>query len=236
MPPSSHNPFVRGFDNLSYERVLQIHYDDAYPPCYRSLHPAQKQLPDEAISLQSCLFDDDCAIILDAKGAPDWLEMPSLADGVVNTVVYQVTGQQLGHSHHLGDFSNEDAARQLLEQLSFATGHYSRSWEISSAHLPTEDVGYLRLRTRWRWPAGFFECFALPNSNAVGCKLYSTPWTMEIESGSSSTDEVLMRMHDDLVPPTLLRLLLLAGQADVRFLVFDPDASPLAELPLFTEN
>jgi len=29
---------------------------------------------------------------------------------------------------------------------------------------------------------------------------------------------------------------MLAGQADTRLLIFDPDAAPLAELPLFTED
>ena len=60
---------------------------------------------------------------------------------------------------------------------------------------------------------------------------------MEAEGHSScSADEVSARMRDDDVPPVLLQLLLLAGHADTRLLIFDPDAAPLPELSLFIED
>lgn len=60
---------------------------------------------------------------------------------------------------------------------------------------------------------------------------------MEAEGDSiCSADEVRARMCDDDVPPVLLQLLLLAGHADTRLLIFDPDAAPLPELSLFTEH
>nr|WP_274883541.1 hypothetical protein [Pseudomonas sp. ITEM 17296] len=59
---------------------------------------------------------------------------------------------------------------------------------------------------------------------------------MKTGSSSCSIDEVSARLRDDPVPPALLQLLLLAGKADTRFLIFDPDAAALPELPLFTEN
>jgi hypothetical protein len=45
-----HNPFLRGFQDLSYERVVQISYADDCPPCYRPLHPALHDLPDDGIN------------------------------------------------------------------------------------------------------------------------------------------------------------------------------------------
>lgn len=89
-----------------------------------------------------------------------------------------------------------------------------------------------------RSPSGFFERFELSSNNAVGCKLYSTPWLNNIAPGGSycSTEEVAARLRADHVPPMLLRLLLLAGEADTRLLIFDPDAAPLPELSLFTED
>ncbi|WP_240635696.1 hypothetical protein [Pseudomonas laurylsulfativorans] len=47
---------------------------------------------------------------------------------------------------HLGDLPSEEAARTLIDLLAFSTGHYSRSWEISSAHLPTTEFEYLQER------------------------------------------------------------------------------------------
>lgn len=162
MHPSLTNPFLRGFQDLRYERVLQISYADDCPPCYRALHPAQNELPNEAITLQPCLFDEDVAVL------------------------YQIMGNQLGRSMHIGDLGNVEAAQNLIEQLSFATGHYSRSWEISSAHLPADDFEYLQVRAWCNSPASFFECFELNVSHAVGCKLYSTPWVADIKAGGSS--------------------------------------------------
>ncbi|UFH29289.1 DUF5983 family protein [Pseudomonas sp. CIP-10] len=238
MQPSLPNPFLRGFQDLHYERVLQISYADDCPPCYRALHPAQNELPNEAINLQPCLFDDDVAVITDGVCVPEFVRMRCPADGLVNTVLYQIMGNQLGRSMHIGDLGNVEAAGNLIEQLSFATGHYSRSWEISSAHLPADEFEYLQVRAWCNSPAGFFECFELSSSHAVGCKLYSTPWVADIEAGGSScsADEVSARMLTDRVPPVILQLLLLAGQADIRLLIFDPDAAPLSELPLFTKE
>jgi len=238
MPPSLRNPFLRGFHDLRFERVVQISYADNCPPCYRALHPAQNQLPNEAVNLRPCLFNDDYAVITDSERVPSFVHMRCPADGLVSTVLYQVIGSHLGRLLHLGALPSEKAARDLIEQLSFATGHYSRSWEISSAHLPAEAFEYLQVRAWCNSPASFFECFELNSSHAVGCKLYSTPWIAGMKTGSSSCsiDEVSARLRDDPVPPALLQLLLLAGKADTRFLIFDPDAAALPELPLFTEN
>lgn len=126
----------------------------------------------------------------------------------------------------------------MIDQLSFATGHYSRSWEISSVHLPAQEFEFLQVCAWCRSSSGFFECFVLSSNNAVGCKLYSTPWLRNIAAGGSycCIEEVTARLRADHVPPVLLRLLLLAGEADTRLLIFDPDARPLPELPLFTED
>ncbi|POA87676.1 hypothetical protein C1882_05015 [Pseudomonas sp. FW305-E2] len=238
MSTSLRNPFLRGFQDLSYERVVQIRYADDCPPCYRSLHPALNDLSDDGINFQPCLFDDDFAVITDGESVPEFVGMPCPADGTISQVLYQVTGLHHGKRQHVSDLPSEEAAQQLIEQLSFATGHYSRSWEISSAHLPAQEFEYLQVGAWCRSPSGFFECFELSSNNALGCKLYSTPWLKNIAAGGSycCIEEVTARLRADHVPPVLLRLLLLAGEADTRLLIFDPDARPLPELPLFTED
>ncbi|MDH2184705.1 hypothetical protein N5K35_13410 [Pseudomonas sp. GD03651] len=238
MSTSLRNPFLRGFQDLSYERVVQISYADDCPPCYRSLHPALNDLPDDGINFQPCLFDDDFAVITDGEGVPEYVRMRCPADGTVSQVLYQVTGLHHGKRQHVSDLPSEEAAQHLIDQLSFATGHYSRSREISSAHLPAEEFEYLEVCAWYRSCPGFFECFVLSSNNTVGCKLYSTPWLRNIAAGGSycCIEEVTARLRADHVPPVLLRLLLMAGEADTRLLIFDPDARPLPELPLFTED
>ncbi|AEJ12921.1 MULTISPECIES: hypothetical protein [Pseudomonas] len=238
MLTSTPNPFARGFHAFACERVVQIHYDDQCPPCYRSLHTAQLGLDDDHINCQACVFDDDCVVITEGQDVSGFLRMQLPADGVVTTVLYQVTAERLTGSVHLGDLPSLEAAEHLMQQLSFATGQYSRSWEISSSHLPADEYAYLEQLARCERPAGYFECFRLVSNRSVGCKLYSTPWhrSAQVEGLGCSAADVCTRLLDEQVPPVLMTLLLLAGQADTRFLVFDPDAAPLAGLPLFADD
>jgi hypothetical protein len=78
----------------------------------------------------------------------------------------------------------------------------------------------------------------LVSNRSVGCKLYSTPWHRSGQVGGlgCSAADVCTRLLDEQVPPVLMTLLLLAGQADTRFLVFDPDAAPLDGLPVFADD
>jgi hypothetical protein len=195
-------------------------------------------LDDDHINCQACVFDDDCAVITEGQDVSGFLRMQLPADGVVTTVLYQVTAERLSGSVHVGDLPSLEAAEHVMQQLSFATGHYSRSWEISSSHLPAEECAYLEQLARSERPAGFFECFPLVSNRSVGCKLYSTPWHRgaHVEGLGCSAADVCTRLLDEQVPPVLMTLLLLAGQADTRFLVFDADAAPLAGLPVFADN
>lgn len=238
MLTSTPNPFARGFHAFSCERVVQIHYDDQCPPCYRPLHTAQLELDDDHINGQACVFDDDCAVITEGQDVSGFLRMQLPADGVVTTVLYQVTAERPGGSVHVGDLPSQEAAEHLMQQLSFATGHYSRSWEISSSHLPADEYAYLEQLARSERPGGFFECFPLVSNRSVGCKLYATPWQRSghVEGFGCSAADVCVRLLDEDIPPVLMTLLLLAGQADTRFLVFDPDAALLSGLPVFADD
>lgn len=42
MSYSNNNPFVRGYDGLSVERLLAISYDDDCPLTYLPLHPRSR--------------------------------------------------------------------------------------------------------------------------------------------------------------------------------------------------
>ncbi|MDH0645220.1 hypothetical protein N5D48_00340 [Pseudomonas sp. GD03858] len=208
------------------------------PALLPPLHTAQLDLDDDHINCQACVFDDDCAVITEGQDVLGFLRMQLPAVGVVTTVLYQVTAERVTGSLHLGDLPSLEAANQLMQQLSFTTGQYSRSWEISASHLPADEYAYLEQLARSERPASFLECFPLVSNRSVGCKLYSTPWhrSDQREGLGCSAADVCIRLLDEQVPPVLMTLLLLAGQTDTRFLVFDPDAAPLAGLPVFADD
>ncbi|AZF20817.1 hypothetical protein C4J91_2067 [Pseudomonas sp. R3-52-08] len=149
-------------------------------------------------------------------------------------------GEMLNERHHVGDLYSLEDAQAVIRRLSFETGHYSRTWEISTAHLTEEALRYLERRTGNfdSSPTGLlFEPFALKDCNGVGCKLTGTPWTddnlVKIEGCSYSS--LRQEQLDASTPAVLVNVLYLAALADVRLLNFDPDAAVLDTLAIFDE-
>ena len=52
----SNNPFVRGYDGLSVQRLLAISYDDDCPLSYLPLHVSQSHLSDSQVERHACVF------------------------------------------------------------------------------------------------------------------------------------------------------------------------------------
>ena len=88
MSYSNNNPFVRGYDGLSVQRLLAISYDDDCPLTYLPLHPSQSNLPDSQIERRSCVFSDDFALITEDQAVPAELEAECRSHGEARTVVY----------------------------------------------------------------------------------------------------------------------------------------------------
>ncbi|WDG77563.1 ABC transporter substrate-binding protein [Pseudomonas chlororaphis] len=234
------NPFARGYDNLHIERLLLITYANDCPPCFRPVHDTQAHLPDHELQLFPCLFNDDFALIGAGQSIPDELDERCPSTGLVRKVIYAVIGETLNERHHVGDLYSLEEAQAMVHRLSFETGHYSRAWEISTAHLTEEALRYLESRAGNfdSKPIGLlFEPFALTDCNGVGCKLIGTPWTddnlvrIEDRPYSSLRQEQLYAG----TPEALVNVLYLAALADARLLIFDPDAAVLDGLAIFDE-
>ncbi|WP_434575419.1 ABC transporter substrate-binding protein [Pseudomonas sp. Z3-6] len=234
------NPFARGYDNLHIKRLLLITYANDCPPCFRSIHDSQAHLLDDALELFPCVFNDDAALVSEGQSIPDELEECFQSSGLVRQVVYAVTGETLDERHHVGDLYSLEEAQAMVHRLSFDTGHYSRAWEISTAHLTDEALRHLESRVSNvdSKPTGLlFEPFALPDCNGVGCKLIGTPWTddnlVKIEGNPYAS--LRQEQLDADTPEALVNVLYLAALADVRLLIFDRDAAVLDGLAIFDE-
>lgn len=136
-------PFARGYDNLHIERLLLITYENDCPPCVRPVHDSQAHLPDNALQLFPCLFNDEFALISEGQSIPDELDERCQSTGLVRQVIYAVIGEIFNERHHVGDLYSQEEAQAMVHRLSFETGHYSRAWEISTAHPPEEAMFYL---------------------------------------------------------------------------------------------
>jgi hypothetical protein len=236
--PRHPNPFLRGYQNLHISRSLFITYEDDCPPAWRPLHPSQAHLPDDQVARFPCIFNDDCALITEGQEIPDELDAQCQSLGVVRAVAYAVNGDDFGQPVHVGDTYSEDAAREVVRRLRFETGHYSRCWEISTAHITEDANRYLEELADIATPTGFlFVAFRIPYSPAIGVKLIATPWTdanLEYVEGIS-TEQLRQEHLSKGVPECLVEALHLAALADVRMLLFDADAPELDGLMRYDE-
>ncbi|NKA72578.1 ABC transporter substrate-binding protein [Ralstonia solanacearum] len=237
--PNSTNPFARGFQNFRIQRTLCIGQEDDCPPIWRSLHASQAHLSDEQIALFPCIFNKDFALITEGQAVPDELDTKCPSDGVVRLVAYGVIADDLdGNAVHVGDVYTEAAARELVQRLQFQTGVYSRCWEISTGHLTTGARRDLLALAEIAPPSrALFTAFRIPGGATVGIKLSATPWTdANLQRTVGCTADALRNAHrDNGVPESLVDVLHLAGQADVRMLVFDADAPVLDGLKHYRE-
>ncbi|EMM5787095.1 hypothetical protein [Pseudomonas aeruginosa] len=157
------------------------------------------------------------------------------AGSTVREMSYVIHAQDQEHTLVLGIQPTLELARDIVQRLSFETGHFSRCWEISAEHLPEDVLNQLFLM-RTDLHALQLEFFENANQSVIGCKLRNTPWTdQHLNLFNTSSAELRQQQLDYGLPAELVEILHLAGQADVRFLLFDPDAALLDGLPVFKD-
>jgi len=235
----NNNPFVRGYDGLSVERLLAISYEDDCPLAYLPLHLSQSHLPDGQVERRHCIFSDDFTLITEGQAVPAELEAQCRSHGLVRNVVYAVMAEEAGQPLHVGDTYSEEAAREVVCRLRFETGFYSRCWEISSAHIDADAQRFLAELADIDTPSTFlFMAFRIPYTPAIGVKLIATPWTDEnLRTIEGITAKRLRQVHQKKgMPDSLIDVLHLAALADVRMLVLDADAPVLDGLPLYDDE
>lgn len=232
------NPFVRGYWNLKIVRTLCISYGDESPHIWRSIHASQAHLSDNDLISSPCVVTSDFALIRSGTDAisDELLVECDAVEGVVGAVVYAIHGDDFdGRPVHVGDTYSAEAAREVMQRLSFETGVYSRCWEISTNHITEEAWHYLANLADLATPEGFlFIAFRVPYTPAIGVKLTSTPWTDEhLNNAEGITTAQLWQEHRSKgMPEDLAQILELAGKADLRILILDADAPVLPGLPL----
>lgn len=238
MSTHPNNPFIRGYNDLFVQRVLAVLYEKDRPLTYPALHASQSHLRDDQVERHSCIFTDDFALITEGQEVSDELVTQCRHHGTVQRLIYAVMAGNARERRHVGDTYSDEAAREVVHRLRFETGFYSRCWEISSAHLTEGAFRYLGDLADIATPSGFlFVAFRIPYCPAVGVKLISTPWTdAHLRDVDGRTAATLLHEHSRKgVPQSLIEVLHLAGQADIRMLAFDDYASVLEGLKLYED-
>lgn len=227
----SYNPFIRGYENFTIERKAMIARDGLSRPIYRAIHASQSALTDADLIGHQCICDAAGCFSFETPVPQDILKA-SGTTGTIVDVVYFIVCTQGSIDKRLGFAPSLESAQDRIENLQFETGFYSRSWEISSAHITQQDFGRLEQLADTHCPEGaLFEAFRLRKSHAIGIKLIATPWTdQELKADDTSVVELCRVLCETGLSESLIDVMLLAAQADTRILIFDPDAAALEGL------
>lgn len=229
------NPFFRGLTDFEIKRLLRIAYDgeSKYELC--KVHPSQDKYPDHFIIGDSCWFNKEHAYLRQDDQMPslDVFDISESQEGSVIDVVYELTAKCGVTKVHVGDYPSRQDAQCVVEHLSFNNGAFSRCWEISNSHITEDAFNYIHQRGTADIDHVIFEPFVV-HSMAAGLVLFNTPWTdANLKDICMSVDCYKEQLVHDQVPECLARLLLLAGEADVRVLIFDSEAPQLKGLPVY---
>lgn len=233
------NPFTRGYEKLSAQRLLVISGNDGRPPLHLPIHPSQAHIHDNEVVGFPCWFGDDFALRSWGDPLPPKVARECPRAGMVQTVVYSVLAEEAGELVHVADVRSEEAARQLVNRVYFQTGFYSRCWEISNAHLSTEGNEALdALADRTASARQLFIPFRIPGRPAIGVQLLLAAWTegqLQLVQGIAP-DQLQEEHRRQGLPECLVEVLTLAALANVRVLIFDADASALEGLRLYEDE
>ena len=232
------NPFLRGYWGLDVQRVLEIRFDTPCLPVWRPLHPSQAHLSDDQIALKSCLLCHGYAVVTQGQRIPRALRALGDASGSVAAVRYAIHADDDGQPVRLGDVSSPEEAREIIRRLSFETGLFNRCWEISDWHLDRAALDYLAGLASASPPCGpLFSVFRL-GSGPLGVRLIGIPWNDAHLRDTDGTTVAALRqaLLQHGAPRSLANALLLAGEADVRFLVFDGGAPRLDGLSTYDHD
>jgi hypothetical protein len=230
------NPFLRGYTQFNISRVLLVTSDDDTRLHYRPVHFLQADLSDSQLEGTYCHFGNDFALIPERQTLPEDLIRQCPHTGFVVSVLHSITADQAGVPVHVGDAHSAEAAQEVVRQLIFDTGHYSRCWEVSAKHLTPMSRRWLERCADGLTPRGvLFQAFHISGSaGAAGVRLQATPWTDTHLSDVVGFDTAYLRQSQELaqMPPNLIYVLQQAALADTRILVFDPIAPVLEGLLL----
>lgn len=237
------NPFQQGFSDFKIERLAMVYTQDL-PWClhHASIHPSHEAMKDFEFENQEAVFDDHhvslkrCA----SKARLDECRYR----GQLIKIIYRVLATEYASQVIIGQALSLLEAERMIYNIQIQTGHYNRCFEISSSHLPANDLRDLKERAE-EIPqivdAPFLlDLFLINNERNdnfdLGIRLNRTPWTEDdllqkvLCSGSTDLREDYL---EDGLSTQLIDLLLLAGKADVRLIIFSDNAPILPRLATY---
>ena len=237
------NPFERGYSDFKIERLAMVYTQDL-PWClhYALIHPSHEAIKDFEFENQEAIFDDHHVSIMRCAGKKRLDECRYR--GQLIKIIYHVLATEYATQVIIGEALCFSEAERMIHNIQMQAGHYNRCFEINSTHLPWQDLEGLKQRTE-NIPkivdAPFLlDLFLINNEHIddfdLGIRLNRTPWIEDdmlqkvMCSGSTDLREDYL---EEGLSTQLIDLLLLAGKADVRLIIFSDNAPVLPRLATY---
>jgi len=230
------NPFVRGFEGFSIERLAIVTSDTQFNLYYRKIHESPKTGQDWNLLGQNCRFDQELVYLLDDSITPT---DPDTRSGQIRSVIYSISGHVNNYQTHVGDSTNMMAAESIVKTLSFTQGHYERCWTISTQHLPSSSFSILQERFYDRNPENdLLEISPMENGESIGIQFFQAALPVRPDNPEADYEAYglkLIHLLGEKTPEHLIELLSLAYVAGTRVLIFSDNAPLLRGLPTFEQ-
>jgi len=183
---------------------------------------------DEPLFTARIYFDDKVAKASEDGSPPDAVfDWKYSGVGKLIKITFLVVGKIGPELVELGEFENRKEAEAL--QRGYCHQCRRNVFEISLSHLPPATFDYLNRKDKLS--GAYLRRMSIDGSNAIGFQLLSTPWT--VDSLRIGLTDLKLQFIDDGMPAEFVDLLIKAGKANVRYLIFDKDAHVLVGLPLY---
>lgn len=246
--PVNFNPFEKGYQGFKIERLARIYSEDLpWKYHHMPIHPSQTGFKDYEFEGQKAIFSDHY-VFLDIALVPEELRAECKYRGHFMRVVYRITARYCIGEAILGEALSIDQARAIVNALTFTTGTYSRVWEISQTHIQKYMLDSLKDKARQLASnmvdsPFLMDLFILDNEHCegdfdLGIRLHRTPWTDEHlpKVTGYNQEELRHSLTQDDLSAEFVDLMLLAGQADVRIVIFSEKGKVLEGLPTYTRD
>jgi hypothetical protein len=230
------NPFVRGFWGLHVLRSLDVICNGR--STWLPLHSSHERLPDDEVVQKPCLICNGHVI----SGTTETLATNLTADcklygyekGFVTNVRYTILADENDRNIRLGDVPSLEEADEIIRRLTFRPGFFNRCWEISALHLEKTAVDYLEKIIEAAEALDFFSVFRIER-HRIGIHLFNVDWGHAYSQHANDINitERLLGHLETGMPLSLARMLFLAGEADVQYLILAHGAPVLRGLPVF---
>jgi len=228
------NPFCRGFDRFTIDRLAVVTTADAGMLQYRRIIDSEKTKDDWKLFGEPCLIDTEFVYLLDDQSIPTSSQTKA---GRILSVVYAITGYMGFYHAHVGDAITLNAARSTVETLSFIPGHYGRCWQISTRHLPDRAFTLLQAFLYDQNPDNaLLDVFSMHDDQSMGIQFFqpeSQQRPGNLQSSLTQYRDKLLCLLGRNAPDSLIQLLLLAYFAGVSILIMSDQAPVLEGLPVF---